>query len=361
LKQESNTTGSFLVHDECQDTRCLTVRGKDSITHYKIQSQDGLFFIVEQTKFKMLQDLVYHYTTHQSSGVLVTTLRHPYYVPRGDDEVSRGDIQLTHKIGKGNYGDIWHGVKGETHVAVKIQNQGLASKSEFLQEATVLSQLDHPKIIHCEGVCSSEEPAYLLTEFLKFGNLVDYLQKGEGKDVHFLDLVSFGLQVAMGMAYLERQGYIHCDLAARSVAVGEGKLCKIQNFERARRASCYKLPPRTSVPVRWTAPEVFATNEYTNKADVWAFGVVLVEIITRGGRPYNHMTNEETLKAVQSGYRMSQPPSCPRGLYEVMLKCWCAESDSRVRFEALEWQLEEFFVSQCFEDRTYIAPFQTKH
>jgi hypothetical protein len=73
------------------------------------------------------------------------------------------------------------------------------------------------------------------------------------------------------------------------------------------------------------------------------------------------MTNEETLKAVQSGYRMSQPPSCPRGLYEVMLKCWCAESDSRVRFEALEWQLEEFFVSQCFEDRTYIAPFQTKH
>ena len=251
--------GSFLVHDECQDTRCLTVRGKDSITHYKIQSQDGLFFIVEQTKFKMLQDLVYHYTTHQSSGVLVTTLRHPYYVPRGDDEVSRGDIQLTHKIGKGNYGDIWHGVKGETHVAVKIQNQGLASKSEFLQEATVLSQLDHPKIIHCEGVCSSEEPAYLLTEFLKFGNLVDYLQKGEGKDVHFLDLVSFGLQVAMGMAYLERQGYIHCDLAARSVAVGEGKLCKIQNFERARRASCYKLPPRTSVPVRWTAPEVCMT------------------------------------------------------------------------------------------------------
>ena len=73
------------------------------------------------------------------------------------------------------------------------------------------------------------------------------------------------------------------------------------------------------------------------------------------------MTNEETLKAVQSGYRMSQPPSCPRGLYEVMLKCWCAESDNRLRFEALEWQLEEFFVSQCFDDRTYIAPFQIKH
>ena len=81
-----------------------------------------------------------------------------------------------------------------------------------------------------------------------------------------------------------------------------------------------------------------------------------MEIITRGGRPYDHMSNEETLKAVQSGYRMPQPPMCPQGLYEVVLKCWFVEADQRQRFEALEWQLEEFFVSQCFEDRTYVAP-----
>ena len=107
--------------------------------------------------------------------------------------------------------------------------------------------------------------------------------------------------------------------------------------------------------------QVFASNEYTTKADVWAFGVVLAEIITRGGRPYNHMSNEDTLKAVQSGYRMPQPAGCPRGLYEMMLKCWYQEPDRRLRFEALEWQLEEFFVSQCFEDRTYIAPYHVTH
>ena len=257
------------MHDECQDIRCLTVRGKDSITHYKIQTQDSLFFIVEQAKFKTLQDLVFHYSTHPSVGVLATCLRHAYYVPRGEDEVARQEIRLTHKIGNGNFGEIWHGMKGGAHVAVKIQNVGLASKSEFLHEATVLSQLDHSNIIRCHGICSAEEPAYLLTEFLKFGNLVDYLQKEEGKDVHFLDLVSLGLQVAMGMAYLERQGYIHCDLAARSVAVGEGKLCKIQNFEKARRASCYKLPPRTAVPVRWTAPEVSAVSLPYSHALQW--------------------------------------------------------------------------------------------
>ena len=94
---------------------------------------------------------------------------------------------------------------------------------------------------------------------------------------------------------------------------------------------------------------------------MWSFGVVLQEIVTRGGRPYNDMSNEETLKAVQSGYRIPQPPTCPRGLYEMMLKCWRQEPSDRLRFEAIEWQLEEFFTSQCFEDKTYIAPFQIRH
>lgn len=93
---------------------------------------------------------------------------------------------------------------------------------------------------------------------------------------------------------------------------------------------------------------------------MWAYGVLLHEIVTRGGHPYAGMSNEEALKAVQSGYRIPQTTNCPRGLYEMMLKCWCPEPSNRLRFEAVEWQLEEFFTSQCFEDKTYIAPFLIK-
>lgn len=249
--------GSFLVHDECSDIRCLSVRGKDSILHYKIQCHKDVMFIVDKIKFKTLQDLVYYYSTHQSSGgVLCTCLKHPYHVPRGDDEVMRNTIQCSHKTGTGPFGEVWKGLKGDIHVTVKSLTHGATTTVEFLKEAKLLSQLDHPNIIKCEGVCSVEEPVYLLLEFLKFGNLQEYLRKGEGENSHFLDLVNLSLQVACGMAYLERQGYIHCDLAARSVAVGDNKICKIQNFEKARRAASYKLPPLTSVPIRWTAPEV---------------------------------------------------------------------------------------------------------
>ena len=227
--------------------------------HYRVHQKDDIFSIVERNTFKTLQDLVFHYSQNHT-GVLCTCLRHPYQVPRGDDEVPRSSVKLTHKICSGKFGDIWHGVKGGTYVAVKVLASGSPNKAEFLHEAAVLAQLSHTNIVRCEGICSTEEPVYLLTEFLKFGNLQEYLQRGEGREGHYLDLVSLGLQVARGMAYLERQGYIHCDLSARSVAVGEGKLCKIQNFEKARKATSYKLPPRTSVPVRWTAPEVSHTH-----------------------------------------------------------------------------------------------------
>lgn len=322
--------------------------------HYKITTRDKTMFIAEQAQFKTLQDLVVHYSQH--AGPLCTTLRQPYHVVRGDDEVERSTIHLSHRMHAGKYGEVWKGLKDKTHVIVKVLTPGTQTASEFLKEANILAQLDHTHIIRCEGVSTKEEPIYVLMEFLKFGNLQGYLQHGEGKDVHFLDLVNFALQVARGMTYLENQHYIHCDLGARSVAVGDGRVVKIQNFEQARRATSYKLPLHTSVPIRWTAPEVFTTNEYTTKADVWAFGVLLHEIVMRGGRPYDNMTNEETLKAVQSGYRMPQPPTCPQGVYDMMSRCWQTEAEHRPRFEAIEWQLEEFFTSKCFEDRTYVAP-----
>ena len=327
--------------------------------HYQIQRSDNAVYIVKEVTFKTLQDLVHHYSQH--AGVLCTKLKQPYHVVRGDDEVDRNQVKLVHRMRVEQYGEVWKGLKGKTHIVVKTLSAGLPSASSLLEQASFIAQLHHPHIIQCQGVCTKEEPVYILMEFMKYGNLQEYLSKGEGREAHFLDLVHMAVQVARGMAYLEQLSYIHCDLAARSILVGEGKVCKISNFTKARRADVYKLAPRTQVPIRWTAPEVFSTNEYTIKSDVWSFGVVLHEIVTRGDRPYSNMTNEETLKAIQSGYRMPQPEGCPQGVYDLMLKCWQNEPSSRLRFEAIEWQLEEFFISKCFEDKTYIAPFQIKH
>ena len=280
-------------------------------------------------------------------------LRQPFYLVRGDEEIDRSTVKLVHRTGVEAFGEVWKGLKSGTQVLVKTVNAGSEVAGEMIEEAMLLTQLRHPHIIQCMGLCTRQEPAYILMELMKHGNLQDYLSKGEGKALHSLELFCIALQVARGMAYLERLNYIHSSLAAAGIFVGNGQMCKIGNFSKAHRGPVYTLPPGAQVPIRWTAPEVFTTNEYTTKCDVWSFGVVLHEITTRGERPYNQMSNEETLRSILSGYRMPQPVECPRELYDVMLKCWSSSAESRLSFKDIERQLEESYISQCAEDKTH--------
>ena len=96
-----------------------------------------------------------------------------------------------------------------------------------------------------------------------------------------------------GMAYLEEHSYIHRDLAARNILVGEGSVCKIADFGLARviKEDIYNPREGTKFPIKWTAPEAALFNRYTIKSDVWSYGILIYEIITKGAMPYPGMTN----------------------------------------------------------------------
>ena len=95
-------------------------------------------------------------------------------------------------------------------------------------------KLQHEKLIKLYGVCTQEEPIYIVTELMKHGNLLDYLTKGEGQHLKLPELIDIAAQVANGMAYLESQYCIHRDLSASNVQVGEGNIVKIGSFGLAR-------------------------------------------------------------------------------------------------------------------------------
>ena len=92
------------------------------------------------------------------------------------------------------------------------------------------------------------------------------------------------------MAYLEQQAYIHQDLAARNILVGEGSVYKVADFGLARVIKEDIYNPREGT-IKWTAPEAVLHNRFTIKSDVWSFGIVMYEIMTKGGMPYPGMTN----------------------------------------------------------------------
>ena len=79
---------------------------------------------------------------------------------------------------------------------------------DFLEEAGTMKKLRHPKLIQLYAVCTVEEPIYIITELMKNGSLLEYLQ-GEGRTLSLPELIDMAAQVASGMAYLESKNYIH--------------------------------------------------------------------------------------------------------------------------------------------------------
>lgn len=84
--------------------------------------------------------------------------------------------------------------------------------------------------------------------------------------------------------------------------------------------------------VRWMSPESLIDGIYNSQSDVWAFGVLMWEIMSLGQQPYFTKTNIEVVNYIRVGGRLPKPFYCPEPLYELMLRCWSA-ANARPNFK----------------------------
>ena len=239
---------------------------------------------------------------------------------------------------------MWEGqLNNETFVAVKILKPGIKSASEFLAQADVMKKINHQKVLQLYAI--STHAVYIITELMKNGSLLEYLKCGEGRSLKLPQLIDMGAQISNGMAYLEENRYIHIDLAARNILVGENFICKVGGFGGVvvpNGGNTHEISEDFKIAIKWTAPEVAKNRCFSIKSSVWSFGIVLYELVTYGRFPYPGVPNAQVLKAVAEGYRMPCPIGCPDNLYNIMLDCWRDKSEERPTFDTLQWQLEDF-------------------
>ncbi|XP_032916493.1 ephrin type-A receptor 5-like isoform X7 [Catharus ustulatus] len=266
-------------------------------------------------------------------------------------EIEASCITIERVIGAGEFGEVCSGRlklqgKREFPVAIKTLKVGYTEKQrrDFLGEASIMGQFDHPNIIHLEGVITKSKPVMIVTEYMENGSLDTFLKKNDGQFT-VIQLVGMLRGIVSGMKYLSDMGYVHRDLAARNILINSNLVCKVSDFGLSRVLEDDPEAAYTTrggkIPIRWTAPEAIAFRKFTSASDVWSYGIVMWEVMSYGERPYWEMTNQDVIKAVEEGYRLPSPMDCPAALYQLMLDCWQKDRNSRPKFDEIVSMLDK--------------------
>ncbi|KAJ8350636.1 hypothetical protein SKAU_G00257660, partial [Synaphobranchus kaupii] len=259
-------------------------------------------------------------------------------------EIDPSRIRIERVIGAGEFGEVCSGRlrtpgKREIPVAIKTLKGGYVERQrrDFLREASIMGQFDHPNIIRLEGVVTKSRPVMIVVEYMENGSLDSFLRKHDG---HFtvIQLVGMLRGIASGHEVPLRHG-LRAPRPGRPQHPGQQQP-GVQGVRLRPVPACWRTTPRGAayttsggkIPIRWTAPEAIAYRKFSSASDAWSYGIVMWEVMSYGERPYWEMSNQDVILSIEEGYRLPAPMGCPVALHQLMLHCWQKERGHRPKF-----------------------------
>ncbi|XP_012140223.1 discoidin domain-containing receptor 2-like isoform X1 [Megachile rotundata] len=307
--------------------------------------------------------------------------------------VSRHRLRILDKLGEGNFGlvhlceakgiaSVDRGTIFENRQTVIVRSlwRGVVDslRLDFTKDMRILATLRHTNVAKMIALVE-EEPFGAVFEYGQFGDLHSFLrcrdsEVGNENDLSYGDRLSFIIQIASGMKYLESLNIPHCDLAARNCIVSQNLTIKVSDhamFCTKYNHQYFVDGSNAKIPLRWMAWEAVLLNKRSCRADVWSFAVTVWEIcMDCKETPYAELTSEQVLENCGRWYQsesrtsrgssedvcdgednrikkeenrprvLSRPPHCSDDLYRVMNKCWSKRSENRPSFEEIYLYLE---------------------
>ncbi|OQR92389.1 protein kinase [Achlya hypogyna] len=284
----------------------------------------------------------------------------PHAAPVGRPVQSRNinfaEVSLGRVIGEGAFGKVHEGKWRDRPVAVKLlicQELRQDILEEFQSEVEIMSVLRHPNICRLLGACIDPPNRCLVVELLPRGSLWGVLRTSRSIDE--LMRIGFINDTAKGMSYLHnfQPPILHRDLKSPNLLVDRNYAIKISDFGLSRVKAHVQTMTGNCGTVQWMAPEVLGNQKYTEKADVFSFGIVIWECVT-GECPYDGMTQiQAALGVLNRNLRPVVPKTCPPFLAQLMKACWARQPELRPSFLQIVSALRDYTIRKSMEEQKH--------
>ncbi|KAM9338836.1 mitogen-activated protein kinase kinase kinase 7 [Symphorus nematophorus] len=268
--------------------------------------------------------------TLPSADIIETPPGYPF------EEINYEDIEVEEVVGRGAFGVVCKAKWKGKDVAIKtIESE--SERKAFIVELRQLSRVNHPNIVKLYGSCHS--PVCLVMEYAEGGSLYNVLHGAEPLPYYTAShAMSWCFQCSQGVAYLhgmKPKALIHRDLKPPNLLlVAGGTVLKICDFGTACDIQTHMTNNKGSAA--WMAPEVFEGNNYSEKCDVFSWGIILWEVITRR-KPFDEIGGPafRIMWAVHNGTRPPLIKNLPKPIESLMTRCWSKDPSQRPSMEEI--------------------------
>ncbi|XP_036942005.1 mitogen-activated protein kinase kinase kinase 7 isoform X2 [Acanthopagrus latus] len=268
--------------------------------------------------------------TLPSADILETPPGYPF------EEINYEDIEVEEVVGRGAFGVVCKAKWKGKDVAIKtIESE--SERKAFIVELRQLSRVNHPNIVKLYGSCHS--PVCLVMEYAEGGSLYNVLHGAEPLPYYTAShAMSWCFQCSQGVAYLhgmKPKALIHRDLKPPNLLlVAGGTVLKICDFGTACDIQTHMTNNKGSAA--WMAPEVFEGSNYSEKCDVFSWGIILWEVITRR-KPFDEIGGPafRIMWAVHNGTRPPLIKNLPKPIESLMTRCWSKDPSQRPSMEEI--------------------------
>ncbi|KAJ3438258.1 mitogen-activated protein kinase kinase kinase [Anaeramoeba flamelloides] len=259
-------------------------------------------------------------------------------------EILPKEITILRRVGNGSFKEVYEGIWNNKCVAVAklIEGKKFSENqlNDFTQEIITVCNLNHPNIIKFYGgYLKDVSNIMIICEFCRGGDLYEFLHSKQ--ELTPKQKIQIALDIAYGIEYLHSKKLVHRDLKTPNVLFSEDGKIKIADFGLSKTMSLSNtLINHTIVGTpRWMAPELLRGEQnYTDKVDIYSFGIILWEIST-GKIPFEGFGTFQLSGLV--GYQGKRPQINESDLfYELIIKCWGQDQEDRPSIQRIVSELE---------------------